>query len=150
MTDIKKISPAEQTSGLEAFHKVLCHFAPKFVHYFHAQMGARLLLAALHINENSTRQQAKNQNGDLIYSVSFPKGRHGEGVAKEVKVKQTFNYIDELFEELIFRREVHSSFAEARAANALENRHRPVPVAQMEQRARKENIVASHRSRFTD
>lgn len=40
------------------------------------------------------------------------------------------DYIDELFEELIFRREVHSSFAEARAANALENRHRPVPVAQ--------------------
>eukprot|EP00105_Crassostrea_gigas_P041763 XP_019925911.1 PREDICTED: uncharacterized protein LOC109619685 [Crassostrea gigas] len=91
MTDIKKISPAEQTSGLEAFHKVLCHFAPKFVHYFHAQMEARLLLAALHFNENSTRQQAKNQNGDLIYSVSFPKGRHGEGVAKEVKVKQTFS-----------------------------------------------------------
>lgn len=51
----------------------------------------RLLLAALHFNENSTRQQAKNQNGDLIYSVSFPKGRHGEGVAKEVKVKQTFS-----------------------------------------------------------
>lgn len=60
------------------------------------------------------------------------------------------DYIDELFEELVFRREVHSSFAEARAANALENRHRPVPVAQMEQRARKEDIVASHRSRFTD
>lgn len=54
------------------------------------------------------------------------------------------------FEELIFIREVHSSFAEARAANALENRHRPVPVAQMDQRVRKEDIVASHRSRLTD
>lgn len=41
MTYIKKISPAEQTSGLEAFHKILCHFAAKFVHYFHAQMEAR-------------------------------------------------------------------------------------------------------------
>lgn len=60
------------------------------------------------------------------------------------------DYIDELFEELIFRREVHSSFAEARAANALENRHRPFPVARMKQRAKKEDIVASHRSIFTD
>lgn len=41
LKDIKRISPAEQTSGLEAFHKVLCHFAPKLVHYFHAQMEAR-------------------------------------------------------------------------------------------------------------
>lgn len=44
-----------------------------------------LHLAVLHFNENSTRQQAKIKNGDLIYSVSFPKGRHGEGVAIEVK-----------------------------------------------------------------
>lgn len=44
-----------------------------------------LHLAVLHFNENSTRRQAKNKNGDLIYSVSFPKGRHGKGVAKEVK-----------------------------------------------------------------
>lgn len=66
-------------------------------------------------------------------------------------ITTTFSiYIYELFEELIFIREVHSSFAEARAANALENRHRPVPVAQMDQRVRKEDIVASHRSRLTD
>lgn len=32
----------------------------------------------------------KIQNGDFIYRVSFPKGRQGEGVAKEVKVKKTF------------------------------------------------------------
>lgn len=53
--------------------------------------NTRLHLAAIHFNENSTRQQAKNQNGDVIYSVSFPKGRQGEGVVKEVKVKQTFS-----------------------------------------------------------
>lgn len=33
----------------------------------------RLLLAALHFNENSTRQQAKNQNGDSIY-INVEKG----------------------------------------------------------------------------
>lgn len=41
LTDIRKLSPAEQTSGLEAFHKVICHFSPKLVHFFHAQMEAR-------------------------------------------------------------------------------------------------------------
>ena len=39
--DVKKLSPAEQTSDLEGFHKVICSYAPKFVHYFHPQMEAR-------------------------------------------------------------------------------------------------------------
>jgi len=41
LKDIQKISPAQQTSSLEAYHKVVCAFAPKSVHYFHAQMEAR-------------------------------------------------------------------------------------------------------------
>nr|XP_022300078.1 uncharacterized protein LOC111108462 [Crassostrea virginica] len=150
LTDIRKMSPAEQTSGLEAFHKVLCHFAPKFVHFFHAQMEARLHLAVLHFNENSTRQQAKNQDGEMIYSVSYPKGRNGEGVAKEVKIQQTFNYVDELFEDLIFRREAHNTFVEARASRTMGEKQRPIPLAQMEPRARKEDNVAAHRSRFNE
>jgi len=39
--DVMKLSPAEQTSSLEAFHKVICEFAPKFVHYSHPQMQTR-------------------------------------------------------------------------------------------------------------
>lgn len=60
------------------------------------------------------------------------------------------DYINQLFEELVFRREVHSSFTEAPAADNLDNRHKPVPIARMEQRSRKEDIVASHRFIFTD
>ena len=41
LRDLPKLSPAEQTTSLEAFHKVVCHFAPKLVHYQHAQMEAR-------------------------------------------------------------------------------------------------------------
>lgn len=39
--DIKKLSPAEQTSALIAFHNVVCHFATKALHFFHAIMKAR-------------------------------------------------------------------------------------------------------------
>lgn len=60
-------------------------------------MFFRLQLAALHFNENSCRPQATTQQGDSMYSVSFPKGRKGEGVAKEVKVKQTFSKYPHLF-----------------------------------------------------
>ncbi|KAJ8309871.1 hypothetical protein KUTeg_012496, partial [Tegillarca granosa] len=38
--DIKNISPAEQASGLESFHRVVSHFAPKLTHFFHAGMEA--------------------------------------------------------------------------------------------------------------
>ncbi|KAJ8316584.1 hypothetical protein KUTeg_005860 [Tegillarca granosa] len=88
--DVKNKSPAEQTSGLEAFHRVVCHFAPKLVHFFHAQMEARLYLAALHFNKNGARPQAVSQDGTPMFAISYPKSRKGEGVAKEVKVKQTY------------------------------------------------------------
>lgn len=50
-----------------------------------------LFLAALHFNENSSRQQSMTKDGNKQYAVSYPKGRGGEGVAKEVKVDQTFS-----------------------------------------------------------
>ncbi|KAK3098621.1 hypothetical protein FSP39_021291 [Pinctada imbricata] len=90
LTDVKKLSPAEQTSGLEAFHKVVCHFAPKLVHFFHAQMEARLFLAALHFNENSDREQRLTKDGRLQYDVSYPKGRDHDGISKEIKKPMTY------------------------------------------------------------
>ncbi|XP_053389419.1 uncharacterized protein LOC128552408, partial [Mercenaria mercenaria] len=90
LKDIGKLSPAQQTSSLEAFHKVVCHFAPKFVHYEHPQMEARLCLAALHFNENDNRAQATKKKGTPQYSVSFQRGRE-TGVAKEVKVEMTYD-----------------------------------------------------------
>lgn len=45
----------------------------------------------MHFNENSSRQQSMTKDGNKQYAVSYPKGRSGEGVAKEVKVDQTFS-----------------------------------------------------------
>ena len=47
VNDVKKLSPTEQTSSLESFHNVVCHFAAKAVHYMYAQMEARYLLFLL-------------------------------------------------------------------------------------------------------
>ncbi|XP_045207027.2 uncharacterized protein LOC123559362 [Mercenaria mercenaria] len=104
LKDIGKLSPAEQTSSLEAFHKVVCQFAPKFVHYDHPQMEARLCIASLHFNENANRAQATKKDGSLQFSVSYPKGRD-TGFAKEVKVEMTYDYVDELMAEVLFCRE---------------------------------------------
>lgn len=138
--DIKKLSPGQQTSGLEAFHKVVCHFAPKMVHFFHSQMNARLYLAALHFNENSSREQAVDKNGTPMYIISYPKGRKGEGIAKEVKVKQTFNYVDQLMEEVLLHMQVHQTYSQARIYRNLE-RARPRPISTSTPRRPKQDII---------
>lgn len=51
----------------------------------------RLYLAAMHFNENVARPQSRTKEGEQQYCVSYPKGQKGEGVAKEVKVDQTFS-----------------------------------------------------------
>jgi solute carrier family 8 (sodium/calcium exchanger) len=50
----------------------------------------RLFLAALHFSENSTRTQAVTMDGTRQYRISYPKGRKGEGVVKEMKTSQTY------------------------------------------------------------
>jgi hypothetical protein len=50
----------------------------------------RLFLAALHFSENSTRTQAVTLDGTRQYRISYPKGRKGEGVVKEMKTSQTY------------------------------------------------------------
>ena len=41
LKDVAMISPAEQTSPLEAFHRLILYFAPKNTHYFFPVMNAR-------------------------------------------------------------------------------------------------------------
>lgn len=64
VNDFQKLSHIGQTSSLESFHKVVCAFAPKAVHFFFKQMQARLFLAAMHFNENSSRQQSMTKDGN--------------------------------------------------------------------------------------
>lgn len=71
--------------------------------------STKLFLAAMHFNENSSRQQSMTKDGNKQYAVSYPKGRSGEGVGKEVKVDQTFNYIADLMNAVVELRELNDN-----------------------------------------
>ncbi|XP_077492218.1 uncharacterized protein LOC144103349 [Amblyomma americanum] len=65
LQDMPRLSTRYQTYGLEAFHSLLVHFAPKTYHYSYLGMRARTQLAVLHYNENSGRGQARTKDGTL-------------------------------------------------------------------------------------
>ncbi|CAG2211670.1 unnamed protein product [Mytilus edulis] len=150
LKDIKKLSPAEQTSGLESFHNIVCYFAPKSTH-FSLQMRARLFLSVLHFNKNTSRSQATTTEGRPQFSISYPKGRKGDAIAKEVKVKQTFGYVDELMKELLLYRETYPSYKSALYIAAVDKRLVvPPPLADQANRQEKENVIQQHVNRFNN
>lgn len=54
----------------------------------------RLMLAALHFNENGMREQATTKEGKKRYDVVFPKFKKGGGyTVREVKVECTFGKV---------------------------------------------------------
>ena len=41
LRDLGKLSPVHQTYGLEVYHNIVNHFAPKSTHFFYESMLAR-------------------------------------------------------------------------------------------------------------
>jgi len=143
--DVKRLAFMAQTSALESYHRVVTFFAPKSVHFFYSAMESRLLLAALHYNENSNRQQAVTQTGNPQWRISFPKARKGNAVAAAVHVPVTFAYVDELLHAVVDLREQFSSYTKAKANVRHAN---PPPVAASAVRTSKQDVVCAHVSRF--
>ena len=148
--DIRSLSPAQQTSSLESYHKIVTFFAPKSVHFFYQAMEARILISALHFNENSNRPQATNQNGDSRWAVSYPKARRGEAVVKQVKVALTYSYVSSLLEAVFSIRDAHSSYAKAASALCHLNLQMPLPVASKNIKTEKMQLVHDHKKRFNN
>ncbi|XP_077512495.1 uncharacterized protein LOC144123549, partial [Amblyomma americanum] len=85
LQDMPRLSTRHQTYGLEDFHSLLVHFAPKTYHYSYLGMRARTQLAVLHYNENSARGQARTMGGTLRWCVRYPKAADGDPTACPVK-----------------------------------------------------------------
>ncbi|KAK3107673.1 hypothetical protein FSP39_019614 [Pinctada imbricata] len=91
MRDLPQLSPRHQTYGLEVFHSIVSHLAPKSTHFFHLMMLARLYIAAHHFNANRNRAQAKRRDGAEMWKPSYPKATKGtECVVKKCKVPAAY------------------------------------------------------------
>ncbi|KAM9355035.1 uncharacterized protein KZ484_013238 [Pholidichthys leucotaenia] len=100
LRDVRKLSPGQQTSNVEAFHSLIIRFAPKSVHFSFLGMLTRLCLAAMHYNENAGHKQAKNRDGELVFIIRYPKFKHGGYTLQAKKVHPTFEYVDDLMNTL--------------------------------------------------
>ncbi|XP_064639563.1 uncharacterized protein LOC135495074 isoform X3 [Lineus longissimus] len=150
LKDIRKVSPGVQTSSLESYHKIVGYFAPKSRHFFYEPMKARLLLATLHFNENSNRKQRMGQDEQPQWSISYPKGRGGAAVAKEVKIESTYDYVQLILEDLLKRRDDLPSYKLARDAKDKYKVTHPIPgpVCSKYDKQDKMKVVEETKTRF--
>lgn len=58
------------------------------------------MLASLHFNENVQRETQIGENGQYL-RVCYPKYKLGEEVVRDVKIPQTYGYVDEM-KKLLF------------------------------------------------
>ncbi|KAL3854388.1 hypothetical protein ACJMK2_013659 [Sinanodonta woodiana] len=148
LRDIQKLSPVHQTYGLEVFHNVVNHYAPKSTHFFYGSMLARLHLAALHYNENSNNAQAVTKTGHERWRVVYPKSKKGmEAVVKPCKVDPTFGYIILLKQSLMDFRQDLPTFTEACIVKKEASQY-PPPLTASYKQFSKDELLMKHKSRF--
>ncbi|XP_061170182.1 uncharacterized protein LOC133179442 [Saccostrea echinata] len=144
--DVPKLSPGQQTASLEGFHSVINHFAPKMIGFSYQGMLSRILLAALHYNENGMREHASTKEGNKRFDIIFPKYKKGEYTVREVKVECTYEYIERLMNSAV-------SLAEEYAMNSstvLDDQPVPPPLCSSFERPEKTRAIQEKMSRYTN
>ncbi|XP_043996833.1 uncharacterized protein LOC122844979 isoform X3 [Gambusia affinis] len=111
LADVCQLSPPEQTSYLQSFHNVVCFFGSKQGHFLRPSLEARMILAALHFNENMAKEQARKQDRAQRWKVSYPKFKKGGAVVRPVKESDTYDYVRHLM-ELVWQMRLEVPFYE--------------------------------------
>ena len=140
--DIANSSALGQTSHIEGYHSLINQFAPKMYHFSFLGMKTRLLLAAMHYNENAGRRQCQNKKGKPEFTIAFPKYKKGGYIVRKVRTMCTYNYVDELFNALVSRlispEDIHEQ----------QDMKSPPPLCSNFDIPNKEVAVEEHTSRF--
>lgn len=101
INEIGKMSNLGPTSGVEAYYSVVNHFAPKMYKFSYKGMISRILLAAMHYNENAGRALKVTRQGKKCYSIVYPKYKNGGYSQRKVLVNSTYEYANECFLEVM-------------------------------------------------
>ena len=67
----------------------MCIYAYYIIYAIHN----RLLIAALHFNENFTREQAKTSSGAEQIRIVFPRQKQGDFTPKPIPVPKTYSML---------------------------------------------------------
>jgi hypothetical protein len=144
LRDIGKLSLAEQTFPVEAYHSVINYFALKLLVFSYHGMIARLLLAALHYNENAQRKQATTRDRILRFAIKYPKYKKGGYSVRVVRRESTFDYAHKLL--VAVAKLCISSDCDV---DNLPNPQPPPPLSASCAMPNKQIAVREHMSRFS-
>ncbi|XP_078025289.1 uncharacterized protein LOC117260943 [Epinephelus lanceolatus] len=123
----------------------MLHFAPKHTSFSFLGMYSRLLLAALHYNNNGSREIARTSDGEACFAVSYPRFRKGDCVVRPVKEKPSYAYASALMESL---RVGYSRSPQAlREKSALLSSATPAPLCRSFQHINKDEAIGQHSAR---
>ncbi|XP_057693124.1 uncharacterized protein LOC130916425 isoform X2 [Corythoichthys intestinalis] len=73
LKDLNHMTLFKHTGDLEAYHSTMLKYTQKRLQFVYNSMKARTLMSVMDYNEKVRRQQARNADGTLRYSLEFPK-----------------------------------------------------------------------------